>query len=129
MKKIVALVPNILGVSPGQRLRIEAWAERLPEYGWEVDFYTFEDKDLHEILYKKGNHLAKAVGTMRCYIKQTKSIISKPECDLVLIYREACMIGPAILERLVRKWGVPIVFDLDDPIFLSYKKSRKWRFE
>jgi glycosyltransferase involved in cell wall biosynthesis len=120
MKKIVALVPNMLGISPGQRLRIEAWAGRLTDFGWEVDFYPFEDERLHEILYVKGNSLAKAVGTVRCYLKQTKSIISKPKCDVVLIYREAALIGPAILERIAKTWNAPIVYDIDDPVFLPY---------
>jgi glycosyltransferase involved in cell wall biosynthesis len=120
MKKIVALVPNMLGVSPGQRLRIESWAKNLTAFGWEVEFYPFEDEQLHEIIYVKGSTLAKAVGTARCYLKQTKSVLSKPECDVVLIYREASLIGPAILERLAKTWNVPIVYDIDDPIFLPY---------
>jgi glycosyltransferase involved in cell wall biosynthesis len=37
---------------------------------------------------------------------------------VVFIYREAALIGPAILERLARRLGAPIVYDIDDPIFL-----------
>ena len=51
MKRVAALVPNVLGVSPGQRVRIETWAEHLRAAGWEVDFYPFEDERLHEVLY------------------------------------------------------------------------------
>jgi glycosyltransferase involved in cell wall biosynthesis len=120
MKKIAAFVPNMLGVSPGQRLRIEAWAKRLVDFGWDVEFYPFEDKPLHDIIYAKGNNLSKAIGFIRCFLKQSKTVITKPKCDVVLIYREASLIGPAILERIIKTWNVPIVYDIDDPVFLPY---------
>lgn len=54
MKRIAALVPNKLGVSPGQRQRIESWAPLLENYRWQVDFFPFEDESLNDVIYKKG---------------------------------------------------------------------------
>jgi len=42
------------------------------------------------------------------------------EFDLIYIYREAALLGPPVFERQVYSAGVPIVFDFDDAIFISY---------
>jgi len=41
--------------------------------------------------------------------------------DLVYILREAALLGPPIFERLIHQLGVPIVFDFDDAVFVSYR--------
>lgn len=122
MRRIAALVPNVLGFSPGQRVRIELWAEHLKPLGWTVDFYPFEDKALHDVLYQSGSHHAgKAMGMLRCYAQQLKRIMRRPPCDVLFIYREAALIGPAVIERLGKRLGVPIVYDIDDPVFVPYR--------
>jgi glycosyltransferase involved in cell wall biosynthesis len=40
--------------------------------------------------------------------------------DVVYIYTEAALMGPALIENLISRQGVPIVFDFDDAIFLHY---------
>jgi glycosyltransferase involved in cell wall biosynthesis len=121
MKRIAALVPNILGVSPGQRVRIESWAGYLREAGWTVDFYPFEDAGLHEIIYGPGRAAGKAKRLLQCYLRQLRLILQRPPCDILFIFREAALIGPALIERLAKRLRVPIVYDLDDPVFLPYR--------
>ena len=70
MRRIAALVPNVLGSSPGQRVRIESWSRPLKKAGWVVEFYPFEDQRLHAVLYQPGRHLAKAVRMLECYRRQ-----------------------------------------------------------
>ncbi|MBK8809912.1 MAG: glycosyltransferase [Acidobacteria bacterium] len=41
--------------------------------------------------------------------------------DLVYVFRESALFGPAWFERLVARSGVPMVFDFDDAVFLAYK--------
>ena len=121
MKRIAALVPNILGVSPGQRVRIESWAQYLREAGWTVDFYPFEDAGLHEIIYSPGQAAGKAKRLLQCYLRQLRVVFQGPPCDILFIYREAALIGPAFLERLAKRLRVPIIYDLDDPVFIPYR--------
>jgi len=121
MKRLAALVPNSLGVSPGQRVRIESWATYLEAAGWTVDFYPFEDAALHEILYAPGSSARKAAKLVSCYARQLRTVIDGPECDVLFVYREAAMIGPALIERLAARRRVPIVYDLDDPVFIPYR--------
>jgi glycosyltransferase involved in cell wall biosynthesis len=121
MKKIAALVPNKLGVSPGQRLRVEAWAAPLAAAGWEIKFYPFEDDNLHDVLYKPGHQLTKALRLGSSYLRQFNTVLSDLNCDGLFIYREAALVGPAFLERLSKRLNVPIIYDIDDPIFLPYR--------
>lgn len=121
MKRIAALVPNVLGVAPGQRARIELWAGYLRDAGWEVDFYPFEDEALHEVLYTPGVTRAKASRLLSCCGRHLLRAIRPIPCDLLFIYREAALIGPAVVERLAAARDVPVVYDLDDPVFVPYK--------
>lgn len=118
-KRIAALVPNTLDWSPGQRVRIESWAKYLKDYGWTVDIYHFESDSLHEVLYQKGRTLSKITRMTSCYLKQLKVILKNPPCDVLFIFREASLIGPAVIERLAKRLNVPIIYDFDDPIFLT----------
>ncbi|HYX29506.1 MAG TPA: glycosyltransferase family 4 protein [Pyrinomonadaceae bacterium] len=121
MKRVAALVPNVLGVSPGQRVRIETWAEYLRAAGWEVDFYPFEDERLHEVLYHPAPAHIKLARLASCYKDRLRLLKPSPPCDVLFIFREAALIGPAFIERMIRRPGVPIIYDFDDPVFLPYR--------
>ncbi|HMF55084.1 MAG TPA: glycosyltransferase [Pyrinomonadaceae bacterium] len=121
MKRIAALVPNSLGVSPGQRVRIETWAPYLEQAGWTVDFYPFEDERLRSVLYRPGAMRAKVSLLLSCYLRQLRLVLQGPPCDLLFVFREAALFGPAILERLAGRLKVPIIYDLDDPVFVPYR--------
>lgn len=121
MKRIAALVPDVLGVGMGQGLRIEFWARHLEAAGWKVDFYPFEDAALHEIIHGAGNSAAKVPRLMACYTRRLRLVLDDIPCDLLFLYREAAAFGPALLERLAFRHPVPVVYDLDDPIFVPYR--------
>lgn len=120
-KTIAALVPNITGVSPGQRVRIELWEKYLKDAGWTVEFFPFEDDALHEVLYKEGNTSAKTRRMLDCYQRQLRLSLQKFSSDVLFIFREISLIGPALPERLVARQKIPIIYDIDDPIFVPYR--------
>jgi glycosyltransferase involved in cell wall biosynthesis len=64
---------------------------------------------------KKLQLVAKNLGRRFETVKQAR------DYDLVYILREAALLGPAVFERMVHKTGVPMVFDFDDAIFVSYR--------
>ncbi|MEK6334193.1 MAG: glycosyltransferase family 4 protein [Acidobacteriota bacterium] len=121
MKRIAALVPNLLGVSPGQRVRIESWAEHLRAAGWTIDFYPFEDEKLHEVLYQSAPARLKLTRLASCYRERFKLLRQGPPSDLIFIFREAALIGPAIMETMACRPGTPLIYDFDDPVFLPYR--------
>src|SRR5262249_37429746 len=81
----------------------------------------FETEELDKVVYSQGNYLKKVSGFAASFRRQLKAVLAKPECDVLLIYREASMVGPAIIERLAKRLKVPIVYDIDDPLFLPYR--------
>lgn len=121
MKRMVALVPYVPGTNPGQRIRIETWQQLLRDYGWTCDLYPFEDARLHEVIYQPGYLAAKASRLLFCYARQFQRLRRMPPCDLIFIFQEAALVGPAWLERLAARRGVPVIYDYDDPRFLRYR--------
>jgi glycosyltransferase involved in cell wall biosynthesis len=119
--QVLALVPAIYDTSPSQRYRIEQWEPLLRERGVEITYAPFEDEELHALLYKPG-FLAKKLRLATSAFKRRLSLLSKvKDYDLVYILREAALLGPPVFERLIHQRGVPIVFDFDDAIFVSYR--------
>jgi glycosyltransferase involved in cell wall biosynthesis len=127
MRHVAALVPNIAGVSPGQRVRIETWRDHLAPQGWSVDLYPFEDAALHDVLYQPGHSAEKAIRLAACYGRQMERIRRMPRPDVLFVYQEAALVGPTVLERWARRLRAPLVFDLDDPRFVPYRSPTSGR--
>jgi len=119
--RVLALVPNLYDTSPGQRYRIEQWAPILEERGVEITYEPFEDEQLHSLLYKPGLLPQKLTGVTRGFIRRLSDVRRAHQFDVVYVFREAALLGPAFFERLVYQTRVPIVFDFDDAIFVSYR--------
>ncbi len=116
--KVLAIVPYQLDFCAGQRFRIELWAKELVRRGIQVEFLCFTDKDLTDILHKPGKVVKKGSMIVHAFARQLKNALTAEKPDLVFVYREAAIIGPAIIERIARRWNVPMVYDLDEPLFI-----------
>lgn len=120
--RVLALVPNLLGSTPGQRSSIEAWEPTLLRAGIEISYSTFETPALHEVLYQTGNYVSKISRMLKAYAGQARSALRQvSDYDAVFVYREAALIGPAILERMAVRRGKPLIYQLDDPLYLPYR--------
>lgn len=126
--KVLALVPNLLGHAPGQRSSIEIWAPHLEKMGIAVTFYPFETSALHEVLYEPGHVQAKAINIGRAYARYLRHIPAVKGFDVVYIYREAALIGPSLIERIPGLLKRPLVYELDDPIFVPTVSPFQGRF-
>jgi glycosyltransferase involved in cell wall biosynthesis len=118
---VLALTPNLYGVSPGQRSSIELWEKVLNPAGIYLDHSPFETEDLREVIYTPGHYGAKTRELARAYGRRLRSIRSLRDYDAVLVYREAALVGPAIIERLAARTGKPIIYQLDDPLYIPYR--------
>src|SRR4026209_1499745 len=119
--RVLALMPALYDTSPGQRYRLEQWEPLLRERGVEITFAAFEDEDLHALLYKRGM-MGKKLKLVSRGLGRRLSLVRKAgDYDLVYIFREAALLGPPVFERLIAQSGVPMVFDFDDAIFVSYR--------
>lgn len=119
--KILAIVPSIVDTNPGQRYRMEQWAPLLAKRGVQVTFAPFETSELNEILYQRGHVLRKVSAVAKGIMKRHLELQSVTNYDLVYVFREAALLGPAWFERRIAAAGVPIVFDFDDAIFVPYR--------
>src|SRR5205814_5275376 len=52
--------------------------------------------------------------------RRLETLRAAREADVVYLFREAALLGPAIIERLLARTGVPLVFDFDDAVFEPY---------
>jgi glycosyltransferase involved in cell wall biosynthesis len=60
----------------------------------------------------------------RAWLRRTQTTRRASEFDIVYLYREAALVGPAWLERLARWRNPRFVYDFDDAIWLAYVSPR-----
>jgi glycosyltransferase involved in cell wall biosynthesis len=125
--RVLTLIPNQKGYSPGQRGSIELWEKFLTVEGITLHYEAFETDELRKIVYQPGNYGRKTYEMVRAYFERIKLLRHLDEFDAVFVYREAALIGPAFLEKKIAK-KKPIIYQLDDPLFMPYKSPHSGYF-
>jgi L-malate glycosyltransferase len=119
--EVLTLVPNRAGFAPGQRGSIELWEDVLKPAGINLHWAPFESERLHEILYAPGRQFEKAAEMVKAYRERMDLITHLDDYDAVFVYREAALLGPAFFEKKIARRGLPIIYQLDDPLFVPYR--------
>lgn len=125
--RVLCLVPYpTLGAS--NRLRVEQYAPVLREQGIELVISPFLDDAGYAVLYRPGHTAEKIVAVLEGFARRVRDLIRARRFDLVLVHREATLIGPPLVERALGLMGVPYVYDFDDAIFVvaPYAVNRGW---
>lgn len=125
--KVAALVPYHTDFCAGQRFRIELWAKHLESRGIKVEYFPFASPKLTNALYRQGRTLEKTQLMVRCFVDQLRRVSFASQPDVLFIYREASLIGPALIEGLSKRRKVPIIYDIDEPLFIPYLSPRNGR--
>ena len=125
---ICALVPYPPDTTPSQRFRIEQWIPHLTTMGISVDIFPFADESMLRLMPKPGRRAAKARANITRFIARFSDVVAARNYDVVLVHRAACIIGPAIMERLISALGRPIIYDFDDAIFVLHTTDANRRF-
>jgi len=118
MIQVLALVPYPADRAPGQRYRIEQWAPLLRRAGVQVTLSPFLSRRGMDLLYEPGHVAAKAQEVLRGYLKRFADALLPRSADVIFVYREAALLGPAWIERVLG-FRRPLVFDFDDAIYLT----------
>jgi glycosyltransferase involved in cell wall biosynthesis len=126
--RLLALVPYIFDTAPGQRFRIEQWEPLLRQAGIDFTYEPFECEELHDCLYETGNSRRKVRLVLNACARRAAALRSVRDFDAVYVFREAALLGPPLFEHWIRRTAVPMIFDFDDAIFLSYKSLRNSPF-
>lgn len=116
--RVLALVPYPAGRAPGQRYRIEQWARLLCREGVHVTLSPFLSRRGMDVLYGPGHVALKTRETLRGYVKRLAEAFRSVPADVIFVYREAALLGPAWIEWLLALRR-PLVFDFDDAIYLA----------
>jgi glycosyltransferase involved in cell wall biosynthesis len=119
--RILVLTPYLYGTAPGPRSSIELWERVLEPIGITFEYSPFEDERLHDVIYQPGKLFRKTWEILRAYARRLPAMRALDRADCVLVFREAALVGPAIIERWVGRKGLPIIYQLDDPLYVPYR--------
>jgi Glycosyl transferases group 1 len=119
--RVLVLTPYLYGTAAGPRSSFELWEQVLARAGIELRYAAFESERLHEIIYEPGRNAEKALEMARCYRRLIGRARHGGDYDAVLVNREAALIGPALIEEALARSGVPLVYLLDDPMYIRYR--------
>jgi glycosyltransferase involved in cell wall biosynthesis len=118
--KLLVLTPNP-STAAATRFRLEQFFPALREAGIEPVLRPFLDEDGFRVLYRQGAPAAKLRTGARALAGRAADLVRAVAADAVLIHREAALVGPPLVEWLLtRALDRPIIFDLDDAIWVPY---------
>ena len=116
-RRILALSP-IPEEGAGCRFRVSQFAPDLSRAGFDLTIHPLFDTAFFRLVYKPGHYLRKTMALASRTLDRIATVRAGRQFDAVLIYREAYPIGPPLIERLIARRGLPIVYDFDDAVFL-----------
>ena len=115
---------RVLALSPipeegaGCRFRIAQYLPYLRDAGFDVTISSFYTPEFFQVVYQRGQYTKKAALFLVSAWRRFRELFSVGQYDLVWLYREAIPLGPPIVESMIARRGIPIVYDFDDAIFL-----------
>ena len=121
MMRVLVLTPYQYGTTAGPRSSFELWERVLRDADVSLEYAVFETDRLHRSLHTRGQAGRKLVEMTGSYLKFIPNVRRIDEYDAVLVNREATLIGPALVERWVVRRGKPLIYLLDDPLYIPYR--------
>lgn len=102
------------------RFRLTAYVPYLEKAGVSVDFFPFLTDEVFRDFYGKSSRRDKAIALTKALAKRIALLPRARHYDAVFVQREAMLVGPAIIERILSDvLRVPLVFDFDDAIWMT----------
>jgi len=117
------------------RFRLQQFVGPLAQRDIVLTIHPFLDSRLFKHLYLQGSFPETALGLLKSAFLRLADVMSARKADVILIQREAMMLGPPVIEWLTtRALKRPMVLDLDDATYVSYTsptygglgKALKW---
>jgi glycosyltransferase involved in cell wall biosynthesis len=103
------------------RYRLQQFVEPLAARGIEMTIEPFLDSDLFVRLYRNSSRVLTAASLLSATARRLGMTVTLARPDVILIQREAMIIGPPVIEWLAtRLFKQPMVLDLDDATYVPY---------
>jgi glycosyltransferase involved in cell wall biosynthesis len=120
MRHLLVLAPAPT-VAASTRFRLAQFFPALRAAGVEPQLRPFLDEAGFGLLYRPGAPLAKLAAAARALAGRLADLVRAARADAVLVHREAALVGPPLVEWiLARGLGRPLLFDLDDAVWVPY---------
>jgi glycosyltransferase involved in cell wall biosynthesis len=104
------------------RFRISQFVGPLKEYGIDVTLRPLLNSRTFAELYRPAALPRSAMALVGAMVRRMDDILKARKFDALFVQREAMLIGPPLVEWLaMRVGGCPMVLDLDDATYLSYR--------
>lgn len=104
------------------RFRLHQMVGPLERLGIRLDVRPFLDERTFATLYDRRSVGRTAAGLARASARRVCDAVGARNVDVVLVQREAAILGPPVFEALIGALGKsPMVLDLDDPTWISYE--------
>jgi glycosyltransferase involved in cell wall biosynthesis len=115
--KVLAITP-IPEQGAGCRFRIAQYLPYLRDAGFDVTISSFYTPQFFNVVYQGGHWLEKAGNVLSATVRRLIEAQQLDRYDVIFLYREAIPAGPALVEWMISRSGIPVVYDFDDAIFL-----------
>ncbi|MEM1326607.1 MAG: glycosyltransferase [Bacteroidota bacterium] len=91
----------------------------------EIEFETqsLMSQEAFDLLYRKGSTKKKIWLSLKDYWQRLRFIIAHSDADIFYMQRELFAFGPLWLEKILRRQGKKLVFDLDDALFINKQNA------
>ena len=121
---LLVLAPHPENTAPGQRLKFEQYYRFWRAAGWTVIHDAFYSAEL-EARLRNPLTPATCLRLVWACLRRVSCLWHAARADVVYLFLEAVPVGPPILEWLiVHVLRRPVVYDLDDCVFLPKPGSR-----
>lgn len=121
--RILIICPHPEDTAPGQRLKYEQYFGYFRQAGFDVEVKSFMSVRFQNIVYKKGNLLAKVFWTLSGYVHRLLQAFTLRRYDIVYIFLWVTPFGPPFFERLYRGLSKKVIYDIDDMIYVKAPNS------
>lgn len=117
------------------RYRLYQYIAPLAERGITLTIRPFINSTLFANLYHRNALPQTALGLLKASLLRLRDVFAAHQADVILVQREAMILGPPIIEWLMTKVSkCPLVLDLDDATYVPYtsptygslSKTLKW---
>jgi glycosyltransferase involved in cell wall biosynthesis len=127
MMRVGYLALQAPGLSPSQRYRVEAFAERLRARGISIRYDWVLDASDLRVFYGHAPAAQKARVAAVALGRRLRSLVQRPAPDVWLVQREAFFLGNQWAEWMATQ-RAPVVFDFDDAIWIRAISAANSRY-
>ena len=129
MKRILFIAAHRKDRAPNQRFRFEQFFNYLSRNHYQcVLSPLIINKTEDDLFYSPGNYFKKIPLGVNFAYRRLKDVWRAKRFDVIVIAREAFLLGTPLFEKLLAWRNPKIIFDFDDAIWIDVISTNNWAF-